>query len=538
MASLHPDHLADLRRSGLSDETIEQAGLYSVRPGDITKLTGVKSVQSLLAFPYSPTFTRYKVFPPMKKLRYAQPKDSGVHLYIPPMVREAVHDPRGTLWMVEGEKKALKGCQEDLVCVALGGLWNWLQGGKLIDEIAALPLQDRRVVLAPDSDVWRRRDLQEAVTRLAQALAWRGAKLDACVLPDGPGRTKTGLDDYLVSHTVQQLCALECRALVGANGEKVYPSLDAVGYTLHDLQRMDIPDIQWAVEDLLPEGLAFIAGPPSLGKSMLLLQIALAVCFNQKLLDMWQAVPGEVLYIGTEETARRMMARVAQLLADEPTITSWPDGFTVVHDIQPYGDGLIEQVGEWLKSHQAARLVILDILADVRPPRTLHSDWYQEERRMGKALDALAMQHHVCLLVSMHTNRLQLAEDPIDRVHGGSGLPSVAPTKTVLLPGEGLNQAIWHTRGRDTPREQHALTMVEGVWTYSGDGKVAQLTEERQGILRYFRLYPGYHTPQQVAEELGKSRVNINIMLRKLVGDGLLRKVGYGKYQLNGESLS
>ena len=31
----HADHLADLRASGLTDETIRQAGVYSIRPRDI-----------------------------------------------------------------------------------------------------------------------------------------------------------------------------------------------------------------------------------------------------------------------------------------------------------------------------------------------------------------------------------------------------------------------------------------------------------------------------------------------------------------------
>jgi RecA-family ATPase len=279
-----------------------------------------------------------------------------------------------------------------------------------------------------------------------------------------------------------------------------------------------------------------MAGPPGLGKSMLLLQIALAVALGGKLLEVWQAVRGSVLYVGTEDNERRMRDRVSQLMADEPSGAVWPDTLTVVHEIQTFDDGLIEQLDDWLHEHPQARLVIIDIFADVKPPRTPHSDWYQEERRVGKALDALAMRHHVCILVSLHTNRLQHAEDPIDRVHGGSGLPGAAPTKTVLLASQGLNKAIWHTRGRDTPREQHALTMVEGVWTYSGDGKVAQLTEERQAILRYFTLYPGYHTPQQVADALSKSRVTVTLLLRKLVGEGFLRKVGYGKYQLGQES--
>ena len=84
-----PEHLADLRKSGLSDETIEQSGLYSVRPSDVSKITAVSGVISLLAIPYGPTFTRYKVFPTNLKaktksgsLRYTQPGGSGVHLYI------------------------------------------------------------------------------------------------------------------------------------------------------------------------------------------------------------------------------------------------------------------------------------------------------------------------------------------------------------------------------------------------------------------------------------------------------------------------
>lgn len=38
--SLHPEHLADLKKSGLSDETIREAGIYSAPPNEIHKLLG------------------------------------------------------------------------------------------------------------------------------------------------------------------------------------------------------------------------------------------------------------------------------------------------------------------------------------------------------------------------------------------------------------------------------------------------------------------------------------------------------------------
>ena len=37
----HPDHLADLRKSGLSDETIFAAGIKTIPPRDIAKRVGL-----------------------------------------------------------------------------------------------------------------------------------------------------------------------------------------------------------------------------------------------------------------------------------------------------------------------------------------------------------------------------------------------------------------------------------------------------------------------------------------------------------------
>lgn len=75
--------------------------------------------------------------------------------------------------------------------------------------------------------------------------------------------------------------------------------------------------------------------------------------------------------------------------------------------------------------------------------------------------------------------------------------------------------------------------MVEGVWTYTGDGKVAQLSEERQAILGYFTRQPGYHMPQEVADALRKNAITVRRLVRMLADEGLLRKVGYGKYCLS-----
>ena len=48
-------------------------------------------------------------------------------------------------------------------------------------------------------------------------------------------------------------------------------------FTLPELLARQLPPIQWAIPDILPEGLTLLAGKPKLGKSWLALAMALAV---------------------------------------------------------------------------------------------------------------------------------------------------------------------------------------------------------------------------------------------------------------------
>jgi len=118
----------------------------------------------VLCFPYPGIdgFCRDKIFPPLKgedghTTRYLQRKDSGVHLYIPPLARAALTNPDVTLYITEGEKKAAKACQEGFPCIGLGGLWCWIENGKPIAELDCIAWQERHVVLVPDNDPWQDR---------------------------------------------------------------------------------------------------------------------------------------------------------------------------------------------------------------------------------------------------------------------------------------------------------------------------------------------------------------------------------------------
>jgi hypothetical protein len=194
LRGFHPEHLADLAKSGVNAETILELGIHTVPPRWIRKHLGFDNpdIESLLCFPYPGVdgFCRDKVFPSLKgenghTTRYLQRKGSGVHLYIPPLARAALTDPSVTLYVTEGEKKAAKACQEGFPCIGLGGLWNWVSGGNPIPDLDLVICQERRLMLVPDSDVWQGRDdLLHAVYALGAELEWRGAYVRVLRIPE------------------------------------------------------------------------------------------------------------------------------------------------------------------------------------------------------------------------------------------------------------------------------------------------------------------------------------------------------------------
>ncbi len=216
---LHPDHLADLRKSGLSDETIFESGIKSVRPADIDMKIGFPTqATSAYEIPYGENgYSRFKMFyseenrinpkTGEERPKYLCKKGSENHLYIPSKTRPILDDSSILIYVIEGEKKALRTTQGDLPCIAISGLWNWSNGsGGLISDFDLIALDGRTILVVPDNDFLlpdrhgKPKNLKKAVYELAYKLIDRGAKVSLVELPQD--ELKIGLDDYLCSQSV------------------------------------------------------------------------------------------------------------------------------------------------------------------------------------------------------------------------------------------------------------------------------------------------------------------------------------------------
>ena len=220
---LHANHLADLRASGLSDETIQAAGLYSET--DLARLTRIlgwnvpRKLSPSLVFPYfgidgANGYCRVKPDDPRvcqgKPIKYESPKGRPNQAYLPPGNRCRLEDGQEMLLITEGEKKSLALDQAGFVTVGLVGVWGWkvARQQRLLPELETLPWRGREVRIVFDSDVRHNPDVLNAETMLAAILRRAGACVRVVRLPDGPADedgnpTKLGVDDYIVANDIK-----------------------------------------------------------------------------------------------------------------------------------------------------------------------------------------------------------------------------------------------------------------------------------------------------------------------------------------------
>jgi hypothetical protein len=243
---LLPQHLADLRKSGLSDEQIERCGFHSLQNAvSVQKALRWRhyhgELGDCLAIPFCDAdgkgldYCRLKPDRPRrakkdgKPIKYESPKGVSNQAYFPPNTLAALQNPSIPLLITEGEKKSAKADQEGFACIGLVGVYGWQKkrskdkAGKpqgerqLIDALARIPWQGRGVFLTFDSDAAPNPNVPKAEWHLAECLARHGAAVKVLRLPPGdPGPdgapTKVGLDDYLVVHRPEDFRALMAKA--------------------------------------------------------------------------------------------------------------------------------------------------------------------------------------------------------------------------------------------------------------------------------------------------------------------------------------
>ena len=229
-------HRQHLRGSGLSDETIAAAGIYSVEDpaasARILNWEGNDGPAPAIAFPVcgrdgSLVATILRPDEPVRRKdgrtpKYEWAKSTSGRLYFAPApLVDPVKwgDPATPLVFTEGVKKALSCAQTGMPAIGASGvsMWHDTQASKgghrrdLHPDLAGTPLKGRRAFIAFDGgDTTENPLVILEESRLCRMLLDAGADVLLLRFPFKPGGPKVGLDDFLAAlPESERLAALE-----------------------------------------------------------------------------------------------------------------------------------------------------------------------------------------------------------------------------------------------------------------------------------------------------------------------------------------
>lgn len=296
--------------------------------------------------------------------------------------------------------------------------------------------------------------------------------------------------------------------------------------TATELLEMDFPPLQELIEGMLAPGVYILAGKSKIGKSWLVLQIALHLSSGQ---PMWgrRVTQCEVLYL----TLLRLQSRLLRLW-DEETGPVY-----IATEAELLENGLENQIRNHMKNYPATKLVIVDTLQKIRE-KCFANYSYADDYATMSAFKRLATQLDICILIVHHTRKLQ-ANDIMDMISGTTGLMGSADGAMVMdRPERAEGKATLCMTSRDF--SDAVINLKRNVetmyWEFDGYADEQETTPVDPVIRAIISLIEDNITWTGTAEMLTKDLLSItptlnikpNTLSRKLNAEISLLKNEYG----------
>jgi hypothetical protein len=291
--------------------------------------------------------------------------------------------------------------------------------------------------------------------------------------------------------------------------------------------------ITYAIPQLIPEGLVVLAGPPKIGKSLIIHRFALECARGGSVFGL-DVEPRPSLYLALEDGDLRIQTRSRQLLQDK----SIPRGFHYILKVEP--GQLIQTVRAFLDVHPTG-LVVVDTIGKVLDKPQKGETTYDRDYRLTGALKAEADAHPGSTILANHHSRKSGAEDFVDMVSGTQGIAGAADTVVILSRKRGAVEGQIQITGRDVEEAEYALVLERPTgWRLDGEDlmdaagtvhmRKSRLGERSLDVIAFVSEHPEGVNPAQVAAETGIPPAQVKVYLANTTEAGHIARISRGVY--------
>lgn len=304
----------------------------------------------------------------------------------------------------------------------------------------------------------------------------------------------------------------------GSEGSEGTPFGGLRNFTAAQLLRMEIEPPSYIVDGVLPEGVSLLAAAPKTGKTLLGLNVSVAVATGGRALGIADVEPGRVLYLYLEGSDAGLQNRLEALCEDG----KGPDNLHLFRAFPSLSEGGLDALRAFRDKYSDLRLIVVDTLKRVRSRGNARRNAYDEDYETLQPLADFYKETGVSVLVIHHTNKSS-SEDPMDLVSGSTGLTAAVDNVLVLLKKRGQMDAVLIVLPREQEEAELALSFDARIstWVLVGNAEDFAKTKERQEILDVLREAEGPLTVNEIHEGLGgqdsgKGKPALRKLLRKL----------------------
>lgn len=294
--------------------------------------------------------------------------------------------------------------------------------------------------------------------------------------------------------------------------------------TATELLKKKFKPIKWAVEGLLPEGLAILGGRPKSGKTRFAFMLAIAVEAGTKFMDHFPTTKSEVLYLAADERSERLAAMRMKEMGLKIS-----DGLHLCVESIPFlGEGFEEYIHEAMKKYPKIGLIIIDTWAKVKPPRKRGEDPYEHDGKYMEDLQGLQRRYKNHILIVHHT-RKGGADNPEEALLGSTAISGGPDTILALTPqvgqfdGAQITQLSMTSRVCRSRHYDSKNDLNSPKWEFLGESSEHRVTEAKLKMWEIFTKVGEELTAVQVAELTGKSITSVRRQLHRMVKNGELK---------------